>query len=580
MSFPKFILSSFDVLVSPVPKTGMLKTFIRPLCKLVLVPLCILLASFQTAWAQEYPTPDEALTSLLEAAKSNCGPNTDLLNKVLCEKRIRIGMNPSYAGFGVNAAGQWTGYQVDIARRFAATLGVEAVFVAVSGADRIGALSSGRVDVVLASLGHTTLRDAQVTFVRPHYYASLTEIVGERDLRIVDWQQLVGRTICVTVGSYQNAGLIGHGARLMLFDGSGKLEEALLSGVCEIAAHDDSFLAGLYRKPAFDKKFDTKFRFSPVPWGAAVPKNHARDLALALSLNFQIMHRDGVLVELAQANRINDQFLKESREVWSKDSCNLSTGRLNSDCTLPPLDDILVSTPFVATVKDLESKFSQYTGIEISFPWLTTMSAWDLFKTGIVFTFVLIIGSLAATLMIACLVGRALSSRFRLLRWAIKLLVVTVQSTPFILALVIGLALATALTSYSVALGVAVCMLVAGLMNGVNAGQSISESVASIIREGVAPPSGLFVEALRRSRIQLQASLVNASKAVPAASFIGAPELLSAMTDISAVSTSRVSTYIFLMLFYTAIVSAVVWLCSKAGEWLERGGLSAESRHV
>jgi ABC-type arginine/histidine transport system permease subunit len=123
-------------------------------------------------------------------------------------------------------------------------------------------------------------------------------------------------------------------------------------------------------------------------------------------------------------------------------------------------------------------------------------------------------------------------------------------------------------------------MLVAGLMNGANAGQSISESVISIIHERGDHLSGLFVEALRRSRIQLLASLVNASKAVPAASFIGAPELLSVMTDISSFSTSRVSTYIFLMLFYMAVVAVVVWLCTKAGEWLERGKSSAESRHA
>jgi ABC-type amino acid transport substrate-binding protein/ABC-type amino acid transport system permease subunit len=560
-------------------KLGFLKAFIRPLCKLLLVPLCILLTPSQAVWAQEYSTPDEALTTLLEAARSDC-KSKDLLNKVLCEKRIRFGVNPSYAGFSVRTDGQWAGYQVDIALRIAAKLGVEAVFVAVSGADRIGALADGRVDVVLATLGHTTLRDAQVNFVRPHYYASMTEIVGARDLRIVDWEQLVGRTVCVTVGSYQNAGLIGHGARLMLFDGSAKLEEALNSGVCEIAAHDDSYLAGLYRKLAFDKKFDTKFRFAPVPWGAAVPRDHANDLALALSLYIQMMHRDGTLVALAQANHINSQFLEQARATWNSDSCNRSTGSKMPGCTFPPLDDILAPTSFATATKELESWFSQYTGVDISLPWLTTMSAWELFKTGIVYTFVLLIGSLAATLLIACLFGRALSSPFRVLRWATQLLIVTAQSTPFVLGLVIGLALATAFMTYSVGLGIAVCMLVAGLMNGANAGQSIAESVISIIHERGDNPSGLFVEALRRSRIQLQASLVNASKGVPAASFIGAPELLSSMTDISSFSASRVSTYLFLILFYMLIVAAVVWLCGKAGERLERGGSSTESRHV
>jgi ABC-type amino acid transport substrate-binding protein/ABC-type amino acid transport system permease subunit len=558
-----------------------LKTFVLGLCKLLLVPVCVWLALSAPACAQASVSPDQALTTLLETARADCGPNkADLLNKVLCEKRIRFGVNPSYAGFGSRSDGQWVGYEVDIARAIADKFGVEAVFVPVTGANRIGALSDGRVDVVLATLGHTKQRDGQVTFVRPHYYASMTEIMGQRDLRIFDWEGLVGRTICVTVGSYQNAGLIGHGARLMLFDGSAKLEQALQAGVCEVAAHDDSYLAGLYRKPVFDKTFDTKFRFAPVPWGAAVPKNNAHALATALGLNFQMMHRDGTLLDLARANLINTQFLELTRETWNKDSCRRSIDQTSANCILPPLDDVLAVTSFGSSVKELEAWFSQFTGTEISFPWLTTMSAWDLFKTGIIYTFLLLFGSLTATLLIACLVGWALSSSLRALRWATRLLVVIAQSTPFVLALVIGLALATALvTPYSVGLGVTVCILVAGLMNGANAGQSISESVVSIIHERGELPSGLFVEALRRSRMQLQASLVNASKAVPAASFIGAPELLSSMTDISSFSNSRVSTYIFLMLFYMVIVVAVVWLCGKAGAWLERSGSSSESRH-
>lgn len=555
-------------------------TFNRSLCKLLLVSFCVVFPPFKAAWAQESKSPDEALTSLLRSARSDCKPDSDLLNKVLCEKRIRFGVQSSYAGFGLRTDGQWAGYEVDIAQHIAAKFGVEAEFVAVSGANRIGALSDGRVDVVLATLGHTTQRDTQVNFVRPHYYASMTEIVGARDLRIVEWEQLAGRTICVTVGSYQNAGLIGKGARLMLFDGTAKLEEALLSGVCEVAAHDDSYLAGLYRKPAFEQKFATKFRFAPVPWGAAVPKNDAQDLALALSLYFQMMHRDATLIDIATTNLINSEFLESAREIWRNNTCNRSTGNTNPDCILPPLDGVLAPTSFKSYVKEFETYFSKFTGAEISFPWLTTMSAWDLFKTGIFYTFLLVFGALASTLLFACLVGRALSSPLRVLRWATQLLVVTAQSTPFVLALVIGLAFATALVPYSVALGVTVCMLVAGLINGANAGQSISESVISIIRERGDQTSGLFVEAFRRSRIQLQASLVNASKAVPAASFIGAPELLSSMTDISSFSTSRVSTYIFLMLFYMAIVAAVVWSCNKVGEWLERSGSVAESRHA
>jgi ABC-type amino acid transport substrate-binding protein/ABC-type amino acid transport system permease subunit len=526
-------------------------------------------------------SPDEALVTLLESARSDCNivKKTDLLQTALCAKRIRFGVSAGYPGFGFKSDDdQWVGYETDVARRIAARFGVEAVFVTVTGSNRIPALAEGRVDVVLSTLGHTTLRDSEVTFVRPHYYASQTEIMGERNIRAVDWNGLTGRTVCVTVGSYQNAGLVGHGLRLMLFDGSTKLEEALDSGMCVLAAHDDSFFAGLYREPEFYEKFDTKFRFAPVPWGAAVPKNNAKDLALALGLLFQTMHRDGELLDLAQANRVNTDFLEGQRDTWKQDSCNRSTGNTNPDCILSPLNTVLTPTSFSGFVKELEASFSTFTGVDISFPWLTTVSGWTLFKSGVLSTFVLLIGSLFATLLIACLVGWTLSSPIRLLRWMTSLLVITVQSTPFVLGLVVGLVFATALFSYSIGLGLTVCIVVTGLMNGANAGQSIAESITSLRGESRDRSLGLFVEALRRSQVQIQAFLVNASKALPAASFIGAPELLSAMTDISSFSSSRLATYLFLMLFYMAIVFVVVWLCGKAGDWLEKGGARSEMR--
>ena len=583
MFFPRFISWSSGVLVFLTSNSQIFKgkAFSRSLCALVLGALCVLLTLSKPGWAQTSVSPDEALVTLLESARSDCNiaKKTDLLQTALCAKRIRFGVHARYAGFGFkNDDDQWVGYETDVARRIAARFGVEAVFVTVTGTNRIGALAEGRVDVVLSTLGHTTLRDSQVTFVRPHYYASQTEIMGERNSRVVDWSGLTGRTVCVTVGSYQNAGLVGRGLRLMLFDGSAKLEEALDSGVCVLAAHDDSYFVGLYRNPEFYKKYDSKFRFAPVPWGAAVPKHNAQDLALALGLIFQTMHRDGELLDLAQANRINSEFLESARDTWKKDSCNRSTGNTDPDCIFSPLDTVLEPTPFSGFVKELEILFSTITGVDISFPWLTTVSGWTLFKIGVLSTFLLLIGSLAATLLIACLVGWALSSPIRILRWVTRLLVITVQSTPFVLALVIGLVCATALFSYSIALGLTVCIVVTGLMNGANAGQSIAESVTSLRGDSRDRSLGLFVQALRLSQVQLRAFLVNASKALPAASFIGVPELLSAMTDISSFSSSRLATYIFLMLFYMAIVFTVVWLCGKAGDWLERCAARSEMR--
>ena len=53
------------------------------------------------------------------------------------------------------------------------------------------------------------------------------------------------------------------------------------------------------------------------------------------------------------------------------------------------------------------------------------------------------------------------------------------------------------------------------------------------------------------------------------ASFIGAPELLSALTDVSSFSSGRATTYCLLLVFYTVVVMIVVWACGWLRAWLE-----------
>ena len=84
-----------------------------------------------------------------------------------------------------------------------------------------------------------------------------------------------------------------------------------------------------------------------------------------------------------------------------------------------------------------------------------------------------------------------------------------------------------------------------------------------------------ILQSLGRAATQVVAFLVNAAKGTPIASFIGAPELLSALTDITSFSTGRVTTYWLLLIFYILVVMIVVWLCGRLQVWLERSYAAA-----
>ena len=131
-------------------------------------------------------SPDEALARLLGEARASlpgacADPASDGLIRILCAGEIRVGVRANYPLFATSEAGERAGYDIDVARAIAARLGVRPVWVPVRAATRIAALAEGEVDLVIATMGHNTQRDAQARFIRPHYYRSETIMVGPRE---------------------------------------------------------------------------------------------------------------------------------------------------------------------------------------------------------------------------------------------------------------------------------------------------------------------------------------------------------------------------------------------------------------
>ncbi|MBS0521620.1 MAG: transporter substrate-binding domain-containing protein, partial [Proteobacteria bacterium] len=252
-----------------------------------LAVLACLLAS--PVLAQDAQSPDARLAHLLEAARqaspAECAaPDTDRLVRIFCAGHIRIGIRDYYPLFAMRTGNVREGYEVDVAHALAAKLGVEAEFLRVNAATRIPLLAEDRIDLIIATMGHNTQRDSQVRFIRPHYYQSETILVGPKTVAVTGWEDIPGRTVCVTIGNGSNADLVAHDARLLLFDEAGVLPDRLFDGTCRLAAQDDSFFADAFTHPAFAARFGVKFGFAQVPWGMAVARDNSDELATALDL--------------------------------------------------------------------------------------------------------------------------------------------------------------------------------------------------------------------------------------------------------------------------------------------------------
>lgn len=503
---------------------------------------------------------DPPLQAWLEAARARAAPPCagapDRLAAALCSGTLRIGVRGDYAPFAVLRDGVRSGFEIELAALLAARLGVTPVWVGVNPADRIAALGEGRVDLVLATTGHTRLRDTQALFVRPHYYQSQTVVLGRRELPVHTLEDLAGRTVCVTVGNSTNATLSAAGARLMLWPDARALLEQLGRGACALGAQDDSLFVLPLQQPGFAARHEVKLAFAPQHWGAMVPREGGAPLAQALGRVLQKLHADGTLRRLAADHGVETPFLQAEQQRWSAPPCDAPAAAADPACARPPADLALKPTRLAPWAERVEAALRQHLGWQVTLAMLKTEVALKLFLQGMVFSLALVAGAVAGTLALALAFGAGLAAPQRALRWPLRAVLLASQSTPLILLMVFAGVIVSALgrATPGVALGAAI--LVLSLFNGSNAGQAIAEARASLRAEGAAAP---LRNALWRARAQMLAFVVNATRGSPAASVIGVPELLAAQTDIASFSSERVTTFTLLLVFYMLLVSAVVW---------------------
>jgi polar amino acid transport system substrate-binding protein len=522
------------------------------------------------AAAQGTPQPPPPATASPQKAKA-CDDTSDVLSRVLCSKTLRVGVRTGYPPFAFEDGNNvLQGFEIELARQLAASLGVEPVFVVVTPANRLALLGEGRVDLVIATMGHTLQRDQEAIFVRPHYYQSQTIVLGRKELEIGGLVKLRGNTVCVTVGNSTNAELSVNGARLKLFDKASSLIDELRLGGCSLVAQDDSFFASYLQQPAFAAAYDSKFGFAPLPWGVAVSREGGGRLADVLALSMQQLHISGALQALAGKYGVDSPFLAQQRLLWSSSHCSQIASLIDPDCVLKPLDNQLEPTPFAHRVDRLEHFIHQATGTKVTLAMFKTWVALDLLFEGVWFSILLVAGAVLATWAFALAFGAGLTSHKRWLRGAMRCLLWPMQSTPLILLMILASVLVGAAGATSPAVALAAAVLVLGLFNGSNAGQAVAEAMLTL-RQERAPAQPALSAAVYRARSQMVAFIVNATRGSPAASVMGVPELLSALTDVASFSSERITTYTFLLIFYVLLVAVVHRL---ANLWQARLALS------
>ena len=142
-----------------------------------------------------------ATVILLACAPYSAAYADGSVDKVIAAKKLRCGVQLDYPPAGFRTpANVADGYDVQYCKDMAAALGVEAEIVETPSAERIPALQSNRIDVLIASASITTKRALTVAFSQP--YVNYTNVVVTRnDTGIEKFEDLKGRAIGGVTGT-------------------------------------------------------------------------------------------------------------------------------------------------------------------------------------------------------------------------------------------------------------------------------------------------------------------------------------------------------------------------------------------
>jgi len=135
--------------------------------------------------------------------------SADTLSDVQARGKLICGVNSTLPGFGFldSATGQFSGFDVDYCKTLAAAIGLDAgndiEFVPLTAGERLTALQTSQIDVLIRNTTWTLTRDSQelgLNFVPTTFYDGQGFLVRISD-NIKSIKDLDGATVCVTSGT-------------------------------------------------------------------------------------------------------------------------------------------------------------------------------------------------------------------------------------------------------------------------------------------------------------------------------------------------------------------------------------------
>lgn len=184
------------------------------------------------------------------------------IDQVMRRGVLRVGMDTFLPWAMKDKKGELVGFEIDVARRLAADMGVKVEFVPTKWAGIIPALLTGKFDVVIGGMGIQTKRALKVNFTIPYDYSGMAIVAHKEKAAgfssLADFNKTeveiackLGTTAVTAVKKYI------PNAKLRLFDDEAQAYQELRNG-------NVSAVVGSSPRPAYEAIKYPKTMFLPL----------------------------------------------------------------------------------------------------------------------------------------------------------------------------------------------------------------------------------------------------------------------------------------------------------------------------
>ena len=224
-------------------------------------------------------------------------------------ENIRIGIKFDQPGLGFAESGDYSGFDVDVAKYVANELGYsedQIEFIETPSAQRENMLENDQVDMIFATYSITDSRKEKVAFAGPYFVAGQDLLVRADNDDIKGPEDLNGKTLCSVTGSTSAQKIkdtLAAEANLVEQPSYAECVTAMQGGQIDAVTTDDIILAGLASTAANKGQFKVVGNpFSEEKYGVGIQKTDSIVKCEDINTAIEKMIEEGAWEEAIKKN--------------------------------------------------------------------------------------------------------------------------------------------------------------------------------------------------------------------------------------------------------------------------------------